>query len=156
MISYSIKNNEALHYDNNVADNEILSIDPMLNEIEIKDYISDYINGQVDALDIIIDNYKDYLIYYAHQNVQPGLSEDVRCVERLTEKGFYKQNYIDITQDYLDDAPYYLLGRMKYNTSHYEGKEIEENSVIILKHILKTKIGSRFIECSIEVEDILY
>lgn len=103
---------------------------------------------------VITDNYKDYMIYYAHQIVAPGLSDDVRCVESLSEKGFYRQSYINITQGHIEDAPVYLEGQMKFYTCDYTGLELNFGTYYYLTHKLETRLGRRFCECTISVEDI--
>ena len=96
------------------------------------------------------------MIYYAQDNIQPGLIEDVTCVESLTEKGFYKQNYIDITQIHIGNSPVYLEGQMKFNTCDYFGTRDYnyDDGYYYLQHILTTKLGRRFVAISIGVEDI--
>ncbi len=104
--------------------------------------------------DITEDNYCDYMIYYADATVAPGLTEDVRCIEASTEKLFYKLNYIDITQEHINESPIYLEGHMKVQTCTYEGVEIQDSQIHILTHELTTYLGRRFAFCSFEVEDI--
>ncbi|OFZ08183.1 MAG: hypothetical protein A2338_05060 [Bacteroidetes bacterium RIFOXYB12_FULL_41_6] len=103
---------------------------------------------------IEIDNYCDYMIYYAHEDILPGLTEDVRCIESLTEKGFYKQSYLSITQQHINNSPIYLEGHMKLQSCAYFGLEIHDGDGHYLKHELTTHLGRRFAACSISLEDI--
>ncbi len=106
--------------------------------------------------DIKEDNYCDYMIYYAHESVAPGLIEDVMCIEASTEKLFYKQSYINITQEHINESPIFLEGHMKVQTCTYSGVRIydELSEKHFLRHELVTDLGRRFAACSIEIEDI--
>ena len=65
-----------------------------------------------------IDNYEDYLIYYAASSVPPGLTSGVRCVENSPELNFYKQSYKTLTQGWINAS-----GGKKYKESIYVGKD---------------------------------
>jgi hypothetical protein len=104
--------------------------------------------------DLEEDNYQDYMIYYAHEDVADGLTEDVRCIEGMTEKGFYKQSYLSITQQHINNSPIYLEGHMKLQSCAYFGLEIYDGDGHYLKHELTTHLGRRFLACSISLEDI--
>ncbi|PJB55182.1 MAG: hypothetical protein CO098_17660, partial [Bacteroidetes bacterium CG_4_9_14_3_um_filter_41_19] len=101
-----------------------------------------------------IDNYCDYLIYYAIDNVTPYGTDEVICIEHDDEEAFYRQNYINFTQKCLDDAPVFLEGKMKYQTSIYIGEEKYNDGHYYLRHKLITRLGRRFAACSIPIEDI--
>ena len=90
--------------------------------------------------DNVIDNYEDYLIYYAASNVSPGLTSGVRCVENSPELSFYKQSYKNLTQGWINDS-----NGKKYKESIYVGKD----KGLYLKHILNTKIGNRYVRADI-------
>ncbi|MDT8392924.1 MAG: hypothetical protein RQ761_03710 [Bacteroidales bacterium] len=81
------------------------------------------------------DNYKDYLIFYAAQIIPPGLVDTVKCLESYPELHFYKQSYVDLTQDWIDDS-----NGKKFKECEYEGK----NYGTCLQHELETKIGKRY------------
>ena len=102
-------------------------------------------------LDPTPDNYEDYKIYYAIDNVGDGLTNEVKCLSRY-EMDFYdyhmtdlaiieeistgkKFNYCEVIHrdDYLDYPPYPMY----------------------IQHDYTLYIGYRFLECSFEIEDIL-
>lgn len=89
-----------------------------------------------------LNNNMDYMIYYAHQNVPPGLTAGVRCVEASPELNFYKQSYVNLTQGW-------LTGNLKFKECKYTG----EDNTYYLRHILKTTIGLRFVS-EVAVEEL--
>ncbi len=93
-------------------------------------------------------NYKDYLVYYA-SSALGTITADVLCLEHYDELAFYKNNYINLTQDWINSSN----GR-KFKDCDYTGtqKNIENNQ--IYKHKLITFLGYRGIVCDISIEDI--
>lgn len=85
------------------------------------------------------DNFEDYLVYYADANIGNGLTENVRCLENATELAFYKQNYINFTQNWIDDS-----NGKKFKDCFYEGKEKTYPIHIILHRLKNTWIGFRY------------
>ena len=89
-----------------------------------------------------INNNMDYLIYYASASVSPGLTANVRCVEYYSELTFYKANYKDLTEGWINDS-----NGKKFYTCIYNGK----NHVTYLQHELETKLGYRYIRHDIHI-----
>ncbi len=88
-------------------------------------------------------NYEDYLIYYASSAVGT-ITHDVLCLEYNDELAFYKQNYIDLTQGWINNSN----GR-KFKDCNYLGYHFTEPNTgsDIYKHKLATYLGYRGIEC---------
>ena len=120
----------------------------------ITEYVIDRPTDYLNTNDDEIDNYCDYLIYYAIDNVTPYATDAVTCIEHDDEEAFYRQNYIYFTQKFLDDAPVFLEGKMKYQTSIYVGEEKYKDGHYYLIHKLVTKLGRRFLACTVPIEDI--
>jgi len=90
--------------------------------------------------DIPNDNYEDYTIFYANENIADGLTEDVRCLEHYDELAFYKQSYINITQNWIDNT-----NGKKFQDCEYDGIEVAIPGDRYIKHrLLNTYIGTRF------------
>lgn len=94
-----------------------------------------------------LDNYKDYLIFYATSNNAPIVDSTI-CVPQYNEYQFYKQNYINITQD--------LCGDKYFKDCFYEG--YDETDVTLgyqLIHKLQTTIGTRIkVNFNVPTDDI--
>ncbi|MCF6171375.1 MAG: hypothetical protein L3J66_10395 [Bacteroidales bacterium] len=121
----------------------------ILNPLELDDegnYI--YINPNDDD---DFDNFQDFLIYYANDDWEDGLIEDVRCLEHYGELAFYKQNYINITQTWIDSS-----GGKKFKECEYRGVEIDNTNENYLRHELtRTVLGFRYhTEIIVPTDDI--
>ncbi len=93
-------------------------------------------------------NYEDYLIYYASSAVGP-ITNDVLCLEYYDELAFYEQNYINLTQDWIDDC-----GGKKFKDCEYSGNHFVVNGYNVYKHLITTYLGNRAVVCDISIEDI--
>jgi hypothetical protein len=96
-------------------------------------------------------NYEDYLVYYA-SSVVGTITDEVLCLEYYGgEQAFYKQNYIDFTQSWIDNSD----GR-KFKDCEYYGTHIFDNinNQHIYQHILYTFLGYRGLECDTSIEEI--
>ena len=93
-------------------------------------------------------NYKDYLVYYA-SSALGTITADVLCLEHYDELAFYKNNYINLTQDWINGSS----GR-KFKDCDYTGTQKNIGNIQIYKHKLRTFLGYRGIVCDISIEDI--
>jgi hypothetical protein len=98
-------------------------------------------------------NYEDYLVYYASSAVGT-ITDEILCLEYYGgEQAFYKQNYIDLTQGWLNNS----AGR-KFKDCNYTGYRFEENDngniIHIYEHNLITFLGYRGLSCGTSIEDI--
>lgn len=90
------------------------------------------------------DNYLDYLIYYASENVNPpGLNDVVKCVEYSPELSFYKQSSVTLTQGWINNS-----GGMKFKDCQYDGFDYTDH----WQHELSTTIGIRLISADLVIE----
>ncbi len=94
------------------------------------------------------DNYKDFLIYYAN-STYGTVTHAVKCLEHYDELDFYKQSYINLTQDWIDAS-----NGKKFKDCCYVGKDVSEDTTTILKHELETFIGNRILAALITPDDI--
>jgi len=81
-----------------------------------------------------IDNYMDYLIYYAHANVSP-LVDSVECVSAAAEMPFYRDNYVDFAEDVE------LTFNKTYKQCYFTGQDANP----VWRHLLNYYIGDRWI-----------
>ncbi len=75
-------------------------------------------------------NYEDYLIYYA-SSALGTITNEVLCLEHYGELAFYKQSYINLTQDWIDGT-----NGKKFQDCDYVGKQrILNNNDNIYRHV---------------------
>lgn len=95
-------------------------------------------------------NYEDYLVYYASSAVGT-ITDEVLCIEYYGgEQAFYKLNYIDFTQGWINNS-----GGRKFKDCNYTGlQEVDNNDYNVYKHNLVTFLGYRGLSCGTSIEDI--
>jgi len=95
-------------------------------------------------------NYEDYLIYYA-SSALGVITDDVLCLEHYDELAFYKQSYINLTNDWINNS-----GGKKFKDCEYNGIHVIDNNhnIHFYKHQLTTFLGYRTIVCDISIDDI--
>ncbi len=63
-----------------------------------------------------LDNYMDYLIYYASASIYPYLIDSVECISNNIEMPFYFHNYVDFCESL-------EIGNLKYQRCEFVGKD---------------------------------
>ncbi len=100
-------------------------------------------------LDPTPNNFEDYKIYYAIDNVGNGLTDDVKCLSR-DEMSFYENHYVDLA---LEQET--LLG-MKFDYCEINhGDYYDNNGIMYIQHDYVLYVGVRFLECNYVIDDIL-
>ncbi len=98
-------------------------------------------------IDSTPDNYEDYAIYYASDDIEDGLTFEVKCLS-LVEMTFYENEYIEIATDieiqYSKDFAACII----------DGNNYSNNNVIYIQHDYQIIIGLRFLTC-LDGDDIL-
>jgi len=94
-------------------------------------------------------NYEDYMVYYAN-SADGAITDQVLCLEFVGELGFYKQSYINLTQDWISAS-----GGKKFKECIYAGIHLmTNNSIHIYKHELSTTLGYRGVDCDTVIDNI--
>jgi hypothetical protein len=119
-------------------------------------YFTNTISEVYEALDFdnvtTIDNYCDYPVFYAIDNPSHNppleIDYDERCLSGY-EMNFYEGQYISIASDFEDDNSLKFSECLVFDD--YNGTV---NAEVKIWHEYTVTIGNRYMECTIDVENI--